>query len=87
MNKKILGLVESIDDKNKIVNFLGYGEYLGQFPKPIEDFDDMTAETPKVKLDNGKEVWCDEVSFYSEKSSMEFTIADYKNRGYTINVV
>ena len=80
--KKRMGLIESVDSKNKIVNLLGYGEFLGDFPKKFDDGFDVN--TPKIKLDSGEEVWGSDVSYFSEASEIKQLITDYKNRGYTI---
>jgi len=86
MVKKELGIIESVDSETKEFNLLGYGMYMGEFDKPVEDFDDITVKTPKVKLENGQEVWVDEYNFFASRSRIEEMVAEYKNKGYTINV-
>ena len=86
MRTKELGIIESVDEKTKTVNLLGYGVYIGEHDKPVDGMDDITVTTPKVRLENGEEVWVDDYSFFSAKISIEGIIADYKNKGYTINV-
>lgn len=82
---KEIGIIESVNDDKKEVNIM-YGAYLGMHNKPIEESEDITMLSPKVKLDNGTEVWVDDYSFFSSKIAMEETIADFKNKGYSINV-
>lgn len=76
-----MGLIESVDDGKKIVNLIGYGEYIGV---ETRDFEGIPVQVGKVKLDSGKEVWADENAYFASAESIEATIADYKNKGYYI---
>jgi hypothetical protein len=83
MTIKRMGLIESIDDKNKTVKILGYGNYLGDFPK-MDDFIGIKVDTPKIQLDNGNVVWGTDSAFFGETETVEQLIADYKNRGFSV---
>ena len=83
MEKKIFGVIESIDDRKKEAVFLGYGIYDGHHPKELEDLG-IEAETPRIKLDNGVLVWGDSVIFFGEKDRIDSLLEDLKSRGYTI---
>jgi hypothetical protein len=83
METKRMGLIESIDDKTKTVKILGYGNYLGDFPK-MDDFIGIEVNTPKIKLDNGTIVWGTDSAFFGETETVEQLIADYKNRGFLV---
>jgi len=76
-----MGLLKSIDNTNKLVTLIGYGEYMGEFPK---DLDGIEIDTPKVKLDSGKEMWVTEASHFASAKSIENMVSDYKNKGYNI---
>jgi len=84
--KKELGIIESVDNDNKVFNLLGYGTYLGEYDKSVDGLDDITVKTPKVRLENGKEVWVDEYNFFASRQRIEEMVAEYKNKGYTINM-
>ena len=86
MENKILGIIESVNDEKKIVNLLGYGEYLGTFPVMDDEFG-LEIDTPKVRMEDGSELFISNVCFFSDKESIEESMSDYKNKGYQINHV
>jgi hypothetical protein len=85
-----VGVIESVDSDNKIVKFLGYGEYLGEEPmnEGTADlgFDGLTIDVPVIKLDSGDTVYGSDVAFWSSQESMEESIVDYLNRGFQVNL-
>ena len=86
-----VGVIESVDTTNKIVNFAGYGEYLGEHNLPSEileeDFGltDMEVTASKILLDSGREVWASGSVWYTDEENMKVTLEEYEAEGYTIN--
>ena len=84
-----VGVIESVDTDKKIVNFMGYGDYVGEeaMNEGSADlgFDGMSIDVPVIKLDSGEKVYGSDVAFWSSQESVEESIVDYLNRGYKIN--
>jgi len=93
MTTKRIGVIESVNEKEKLINFYGYGEYLGEFTLPDEiaeaDFGlvGMGISTSKVKLENGKEIWVSGSVWYASEESMKDELLKYEKKGYTIKHV
>jgi len=89
MGNKV-GVIESIDDKNKVVNFAGYGEYVGEFNLPEEILEaeygliDMEVSASKIRLESGKDIWASGAVWYSDEESMKITLEEYEAEGFTI---
>ena len=89
MGNKV-GVIESVDDVNKIINFAGYGEYVGEFKIPdaiLEEeygFVDMEVSASKIRLESGREIWASGAVFYSDEESMKVTLEEYEADGFTI---
>lgn len=68
----------------KVVRWLGYGVYEGDFvpPKEIGGFN-LGFPNPRLKLDNGDVVWGCECWWGSEKGIIE-QLEKYRANGYTI---
>jgi hypothetical protein len=91
MTVKRVGVIESVDNDTKIVQFLGYGTYLGDFPQTegLDDFglDDMEINVPTIKMDNGCTIYGTNVSFWASDESIQESFREFKGKGYTINHV
>lgn len=81
-----LGIIESVSISDKIVNFIGYGEYLGE--TNLEDDLGLGVDITisEVKLDSGRKIqlvsgyWADEEIIAKE-------LENYKKDGYKINQI
>ena len=82
---KRLGIIKSIDVDNKIIDFLGYAKYIGQFDKKIEEFDMLVLTDKAILENNNEEVWLDDYSYFSDSDSIDKLIEEYKKDGYVIN--
>ena len=89
MGNKV-GVIESIDDANKIVNFAGFGEYVGECDIPDDileaeyGFVDIAVSAPKIRLESGEEIWASGSVWYSDEESMKVTLEEYEAEGFTI---
>lgn len=85
-----VGVIESVDEAKKIINFAGYGEYIGEFDIPndvLEEeygFSDIPVSASKIRLENGREIWASGAVWYSDEESMRVTLEEYEAEGYTI---
>jgi len=84
--------------KGKLVEFLGYGIYEGDFdpddpnyiPNPVGDTANMAKGfhllNPRIKLDNGKIVWGCEC-WWGNENAIKSQLEKYKSAGFTIATV
>jgi len=90
MTEKRVGVIKTVDSDTKMIHFLGYGSYLGDFPETEGNdlgFADMEINVPTIKMDDGSVVKGTNVSFWSSEESIQESLSDYKSKGYTINHV
>jgi len=92
-----IGAILSVDGNAKIIEFLGYGVYEGQFPvEALAEFiEGMTGEkasqedilNPRMKLDNGQTVWGYQV-WWGPEDAIKDQVADLVSSGFKVkNVV
>ena len=82
-----IGIIESVDIKNKIVKFAGYGDYIGDYPKESNEFPGMIINTTKIKMDTGDTIWITdlkELNFYSSEEKIKELLNKYRSKGYKI---
>ena len=88
-----VGALLGIDGKLKIIQFLGYGEYVGDRVPDVsaagmlaELARFMLRENPKIKLDSGQIVWGCEC-WWSPEDEMKEKILEYEKQGYIVETV
>ena len=86
------GAIISADKETKIVQFAGYGVYVGDIVPPPGiglfglDFHDMGKTNPKIELDNGSVIWgCQ--CWWGHEEAVKKQIESYKQNGYDVVIV
>jgi hypothetical protein len=88
-----VGVILGIDKDTKEVKFVGYGVYQGDEVPDKEAAGAMAdilreaeVKNPKIVLDQGGVAWGCEV-WWGPEEEVRDTMATYKEKGYTINIV
>ena len=84
---KRVGVISKVDVDGKVVEFLGYGNYLGEYPMEGADdlgFADLQVNVPHIRLDCGETVCGIDASYWSSEDSMKESLIDYENRGFIV---
>jgi len=76
---KRVGIIESVVDEDKKVNFIGYGEY---FEEEI-DFEGIPVTTPRARMENGTIIEL-ENHYFSDAESMQIKLDEYINKHYDV---
>lgn len=73
--------------KADIIEFIGYGTYLGEeIPPPEIGGYNFQALTPKIQLDDGKIVWGCEI-WWGDETAMKRNINAWEVEGFTIQTI
>ena len=82
-----VGAFISARDDDKVIEFLGYGEYVGcEVPPEEVGGYNMGLPNPKIKLDNGETVWgCQ--CWWGPEVSIQRKLKEYEAAGYTIRTM
>ena len=81
-----LGIIQSVSPSDRVVNFIGYGEYIGE--THLEDDLGLGVDITisEVLLDSGKKVQLS-FGYWADEEIISKEIENYKNEGYKINQI
>lgn len=85
-----VGAIAGGDEDNKVLDFFGYGTYMGyKNPTPEVIFMGQPhpgTPNPQIKLDSGDIVWGCEC-WWGKEEDVKERIEKYKEKGFTINTI
>ena len=81
-----VGIISEVHETNKIVNLVGYGEYLGDVILEDDLGLGIDITVPEVMLDTGHKVTTQDC-YWAEETVIKDEIANYEAKGYEIKVI